>query len=146
VAVNSNWLLVTALLTTVYRFITSVTDISIIVVNYNTKEHLLKCIASASQQGKDVNCRVIVVDNGSSDGSLEAVRQQYLEVIIIRNEQNQGFARAVNQGLKTADNCDYHLILNSDARLADDYLKNASRVRHGYRTAPEPGRLPAKLL
>jgi len=125
VAVNSNWLLVTALLTTVYRFITSVTDISIIVVNYNTKEHLLKCIASASQQGKDVNCRVIVVDNGSSDGSLEAVRQQYLEVIIVRNEQNQGFARAVNQGLKTADNCDYHLILNSDARLADDYLKKA---------------------
>ncbi|MEK7309702.1 MAG: glycosyltransferase family 2 protein [Planctomycetota bacterium] len=101
-------------------------DVSIIIVNYNTKEHLLKCIASSLQQGKDINCRVIVIDNGSSDGSAEAVKQLYPNVNLIHNEQNYGFARAVNQGLKSADKSDYHLILNSDARLADNYLKKAS--------------------
>jgi len=102
-----------------------VADVCIIIVNYNTKEHLLKCIASALQQGKDVNCRVIVVDNGSSDNSVEAVKQLHPNVTIIRNEQNHGFARAVNQGLKSADKNDFHLILNSDATLADNYLEKA---------------------
>jgi len=102
-----------------------VADVSIIIVNYNTKEHLLKCIASALQQGKDVNCRIILVDNGSSDNSVEAVKQLHPNVTIIRNEQNYGFARAVNQGLKYNGKSDYHLILNSDAQLADNYLKKA---------------------
>ena len=98
-------------------------NVSIIIVNYNTREHLLKCLAAALHPDKDATCRVIIIDNGSSDGSVEAARQQHPDIDIIRNEQNQGFARAVNQGLKAADKCDYHLILNSDARLSDDYLK-----------------------
>lgn len=100
-------------------------DVSIIIVNYNTRDHLLKCIASTLQQGKDTNCHVIVIDNGSSDGSADAVKQLHPDVTLIRNEQNHGFARAVNQGLKSADKNDYHLILNSDATLADNYLKKA---------------------
>lgn len=93
-------------------------DVSVIIVNYNTKELLLNSINSVIRQ----NCWIIVIDNGSSDGSAEAVRQQYPEVQLIRNEQNQGFARAVNQGLQLPGRKDYHLILNSDATLTADYI------------------------
>ena len=69
--------------------------------------------------------RIVVIDNGSSDGSADAVQQAYREINLIRNGQNYGFARAVNQGLDSAKDSRYHLILNSDAVLSTDYLKKA---------------------
>ncbi|MBI5778687.1 MAG: glycosyltransferase family 2 protein [Planctomycetes bacterium] len=97
--------------------------VSIIIVNYNTREHLLKCIGAALSQAREMDGRMVVIDNGSSDGSADAVQQAYRDVILIRNKQNYGFAKAVNQGLSSAKDSQYHLILNSDAVLGTDYLK-----------------------
>jgi hypothetical protein len=100
-----------------------VTDVSIIIVNYNTKEHLLKCIESTLRQIKEISYVVFVIDNGSTDGSADEVQRLYPSINLIRNERNNGFARAVNQGLKMALDSQYHLILNSDVVLSDNYLK-----------------------
>lgn len=98
-------------------------DISIIIVNYNTREHLLKCLEAVSRQDKGLSCQVLVVDNGSTDGSADALRKSYPSAAIIRNEHNEGFARAVNQGLKQSADARYCLILNPDAVISDNYLK-----------------------
>lgn len=101
------------------------TDVSVIVVNYNTREHLLRCLESVFRQARDAHrVQVFVVDNGSTDGSAGAVRQSFPSVNLICNEQNTGFAYAVNQGLRQTAQCQYHLILNTDAVLSDNYLKN----------------------
>lgn len=98
-------------------------DVSIIIVNYNTKEHLLKCLESVFRQSKESNYGIFVIDNGSTDGSADEVRRLYPSINLIRNERNNGFAKAVNQGLKIAVDSRYHLVLNSDAILSDEYLK-----------------------
>lgn len=98
-------------------------DVSIIIVNYNTKEHLLKCLESVFRQSKENNYGVFVIDNGSTDGSADEVQRLYPSVNLIRNERNNGFAKAVNQGLKIAVDSYCHLVLNSDAILSDEYLK-----------------------
>lgn len=98
-------------------------DVSIIIVNYNTKEHLLKCLESAFRQSKENKYGIFVIDNGSTDGSAGEVQRLYPSVNLIRNERNNGFAKAVNQGLKIAVDSRYHLFLNSDVILFDEYLK-----------------------
>ncbi|MEW6026515.1 MAG: glycosyltransferase family 2 protein [Planctomycetota bacterium] len=98
-------------------------DVSIIIVNYNTREHLLRCIGTVLEQTKRMECRIVVIDNGSSDNSAEAVRQAFPAITILCNKQNYGFAKAVNQGLRAVQDNRYHLILNSDAALNDGYLE-----------------------
>ena len=108
------------------------TDVSVIIVNYNTREHLLKCLESVQLQDKKISGNIYIIDNGSADGSVEAVKQRYPAINIIRNEHNTGFAHAVNQGLKQAAKHKYHLIVNTDVVLADDYLKKLSDFMDSY--------------
>jgi GT2 family glycosyltransferase len=91
-------------------------DVSIIIVNWNTREDLLCCLASVGEEVRGVTGEVIVVDNGSGDGSAEAVRRAHPQVIVIENEGNLGFARATNQGLRRMKGR-YALLLNPDTRL-----------------------------
>ena len=76
-------------------------DLSIIILNYNVRELLLKCLESVFRN-KSQNWQVIVVDNASSDGSVEAVKKEYSEVELVENKSNLGFAAGNNEGVKLA--------------------------------------------
>lgn len=93
-------------------------DITIIIVSWNTKRITCDCLRSIYQQSKDVGFEVIVVDNNSSDGSPEAVESQFPDVMLIRNRENLGFAKANNIGMKAASGR-YLYLINSDVVVLD---------------------------
>lgn len=100
-------------------------ELSVIIVNYKTQELTLNCIDSVIKSNtKGLVYEIIVVDNASEDGSLEAIEKQFPEVKIIRNHENQGFAKANNLGIKAAKG-DYILLLNSDTIVEQNTLKGA---------------------
>ncbi len=110
-------------------------DLSIIIVNFNTKELLAACLASIVRAVHPKNgLEVIVVDNASKDGSGEMVARQFKEVTLIKNNKNLGFARANNQGAKKATG-KHLLFLNSDTVIKRyslvkplKFLKNHPKV------------------
>jgi GT2 family glycosyltransferase len=102
--------------------------ITIVIVNWNSGSLLVDCLSSIAEFGGTEVEKVIVVDNGSTDGSLvgvDALGVRPLEVI--RNLENQGFARACNAGARAASS-EFLLFLNPDARLMRDTLVNARRA------------------
>ncbi len=101
--------------------------VSVIIVSYNTKTLLINCLKSLFISLRkftgEGGCEVIVVDNGSSDNSLDEVKKYYPEVRLIINSDNLGFARANNQGIKIARG-EYILLLNSDTEVDYNTLYN----------------------
>jgi N-acetylglucosaminyl-diphospho-decaprenol L-rhamnosyltransferase len=91
-------------------------DLSIVVVNWNTRALLAQCLDSLFAYPPDCAFEVWLVDNGSSDGSVEMVRDHYPQVHVLVNAQNLGFARANNQAIR-ASTGRYVLLLNSDAAV-----------------------------
>ena len=77
-------------------------DVSIIIVNWNGKDLMARCLDAIRATIKQVSYEVIVIDNNSSDGSPHFIKQAYPEVILIENEDNTGFAGANNQGMAIA--------------------------------------------
>lgn len=97
-------------------------DVSIIIVNWNTRDILQDCLKSIYEQTRDIDFEVIVIDNASSDGSAEMVKAEFPPVILIENTKNRGFAAANNQGVKIARGR-YVLLLNSDTVVFDGASK-----------------------
>jgi GT2 family glycosyltransferase len=95
---------------------TAVPDLSVVVVNRNTRELLTECLASIRELGGPVRLETIVVDNGSTDGSVERVRDEFPEVRLITNPENTGYAFPNNQGIAESRGR-YLLLLNSDTVL-----------------------------
>lgn len=91
----------------------NVTDLSIVLVGWNNKAYLDPCLASLYESGLKCTFDVIVVDNGSTDGSQEMLREKYPQVGIIQNDSNVGLGKASNQGIE-ATNGRYILLLNND--------------------------------
>ena len=87
-------------------------EVSVIVVNWNTRDILRDCLASILAQTR-ASHEVIVIDNASSDRSVEMVRDKFPDVRLIANTENRGFASANNQGLEIAQG-KYVLLLNPD--------------------------------
>ena len=96
-------------------------DVSIIIVNYNVKDYLLQCLRSLEQIDLSVTREVIVVDNNSSDGSVQDLRQQFPSVRWIALSENIGYGRANNVGLEHAAGR-YTLFLNPDTIVGRDVL------------------------
>ena len=97
-------------------------DLSIIIISYNTKDLLLSCVSSIKKNTKKVSYEIIVVDNASSDGSVEVLKRLGgPEVKVVLNKENFGFAKANNQGIKIAKGR-YILLLNSDTGVEDNIL------------------------
>ena len=114
-------------------------DVSIIIVNYNTKELIKNCINSIYKYTKDVDFEIIVSDNGSVDGSVEMIKSEFPNVILIENNANLGFGAANNRGLKIAKG-KYIFYLNSDTVL----LNNAVKYFFDYwETSPEKNEIGA---
>jgi len=87
--------------------------LTIVIVNWNVKEDLINCLRSIEENRPCTFFEVVVVDNASSDGSIEAVKSRFPDVTIITNEQNRGFAVASNQGIEVSQG-EYILFLNPD--------------------------------
>ena len=96
--------------------------VSIVIVNWNVKELLLGCIESIVRTAEDIPYEIIVVDNGSSDGSAEAVARLYPDVKLIRNLRNEGFARANNEAARRAQG-KYICFLNPDTVVKPNALR-----------------------
>ncbi len=92
------------------------TELSIIIVNWNTKDLLIQCLRFLSQTTQRFITEVFVVDNGSMQGRVAVVRERFPIVCLIENEKNLGFAKAVNQGLQKASGR-YALLLNPDTQV-----------------------------
>ncbi len=101
-------------------------DISIVIVNWNTRALLLDCLASVYAMVRDVSFEVFLVDNASSDGSVEAVRAHYPQVSVIQNEKNLGFAAANNKALRVMQGR-YALLLNTDAIVTEGAIARLFR-------------------
>ena len=89
---------------------------SVIVVSWNTRDHLAACLATIGPAADGLSLETCVVDNGSADGSADLVAMRCPEARLVRNHENRGFAAAVNQGL-AATTARHALLLNPDARL-----------------------------
>ena len=96
-------------------------SVSVIILNFNGRQHLEACFQSLLDQQYAGPIEIIMVDNGSSDGSVELVRARFPQLRLIVNEQNTGFSPAVNQAARQAQG-DYLALLNNDARAASDWI------------------------
>ena len=121
--------------------------VDVIIVNYNTRDRTLECIGSVLEQHLPGH-RVILVDNGSTDGSVKAIAKAYPEVLLVDVGENVGFARGVNRGVR-AGNGEFVLLLNPDATAFPGSLEAllsfaAAHPEHGVyggRTVREDGSL-----
>ncbi|GAB6194005.1 glycosyltransferase family 2 protein [Desulfocastanea catecholica] len=94
-------------------------DISIVIVSWNAKDYLQKCIDSIYKENKKCDIEVIVVDNASTDGSQDMVRTRFPQVQLICNNDNLGFAKANNIGIKQSSG-KYLSLINSDVEILSD--------------------------
>jgi GT2 family glycosyltransferase len=101
-------------------------DVSIIIVNWNTKGLLRDCLSSVCENAGEIDYEIIVIDNASTDGSAEMVKNDFRQVILIENSENRGFAAANNQGMAVAKGR-YVLLLNSDTVVLDNSIANTVR-------------------
>lgn len=131
-------------------------DLSIVVPTHDTRELTLRCLASAASLA-DAGAQLVLVDDGSRDGTAEAARAADARVEVLRNETAQGFSRAANRGLAAARGR-LLLLLNSDTELdasiaaaleafaADERLGAAGASLFGPDGAPQwsGGRMPTR--
>ncbi len=99
--------------------------ISIVIPNYNGEIYLRDCLESVRRQ-EGADPVVIVVDNGSTDGSVALLEKEYPEVRLIRFDTNTGFCGAVNAGIKASDGMDYVILLNNDTVIDPHFTRALS--------------------
>lgn len=101
----------------------------IIVLNWNGMEHLQSCLSSLFRLNYE-NYRVVLVDNGSTDGSVPFVETTFPDVELIRNKRNVGFCRGNNRGMRLAIECGarYVTLLNNDTEVDPEWLTELVRV------------------
>jgi GT2 family glycosyltransferase len=97
-------------------------ELNVIIVSWNSKELLKGCLDSLKSSADDELCDVIVVDNGSADGSAELVKDSFKWVKLIETGDNLGFAKANNLALKESES-KYNLLLNSDTIVNKKAIK-----------------------
>jgi len=117
-------------------------DVSIVIVNWNTRQLLLDCLASIPVGVGELTHEIFLVDNASSDGSVAAVRQRYPQVIVIENERNLGFAAANNRAFRQMRG-DFALLLNTDTVLTAGAI---ARLQGFMASHPEAGMACGQLL
>ena len=96
--------------------------LSVIIVNYNVKYHLEQCIRSVQKASEGLSADIWVVDNASSDGSMDYLQPLFPDIHFISNTENVGYSRANNQAIRESKG-EYVLLLNPDTIVAEDTLK-----------------------
>lgn len=109
-------------------------ELSIIIVSWQVKELLKKCLKSIERFAGDLDYEILVVDNASIDGTTTMVKKEFPQIKLIANSKNLGFAAANNQALKIAQG-NYLLLLNPDTEILPgslqkslDFLKTKSKA------------------
>ncbi len=123
-------------------------DVAIVIVSYNSEEHIGACLESVFSQRKAVNQQVIVVDNHSRDGTVEFIRRNFPEVELLVPGENLGFAKGVNLGVRHSS-AEFVLLLNPDTILLENAVdvivefarKNPGHGLYGGRTLTPDGEL-----
>jgi GT2 family glycosyltransferase len=92
--------------------------LSILMVNWNTREMTLECLRSLYAETHETDFEVVMIDNDSADGSADAIAAEFPQVRLIRESANHGFARATNMAAEMADGR-YLLLLNTDTVVLD---------------------------
>jgi len=116
--------------------------IAVVIVNWNAGDLLRRCLESVAAQERRPD-RVVVVDNASSDGSLEAALRLHPRVEAIRLESNTGFAAANNLALRACDDCDLVALLNPDAFAAPSWLARLAETAERH---PEHASFASRIL
>ncbi|HDZ10795.1 MAG TPA: glycosyltransferase, partial [Bacteroidetes bacterium] len=116
--------------------------ISIIIVNFNVRDFLAQTLRSVKKATRSISSQIIVVDNHSSDGSSEIVEKNFPGVVLLKNTENIGFARANNQALKIARG-KYLVLLNPDTIVQEDTFETLIRF---FDTHPEAGMAGCRIL
>jgi len=114
---------------------------SVHIVTYNSEDCIENCLRSVYDQTYPID-KVIVIDNNSSDRTVELIRAAYSDVEVIVNNENLGFAAGHNQALRRS-NCDAYLILNPDVIMHPDYLR---LLMHHLINQPDTGSFTGLLL
>lgn len=117
-------------------------DLSVIIVSWNAKAFLIKCLQSVMQETAQYETEIIVVDNASTDGSVELVQERFPTVKLIRNDANLGFAKANNIGIKQSSG-KYICLINSDIEVLEDCF---SKMIAYMKQNPEVGILGPQIL
>ncbi len=99
-------------------------SVAVVVPNWNGRHLLPECLESLSRQ--TIPARVIVVDNGSEDGSADLVKSRHPDVVLVELEHNHGFAGGVNRGIQAAvaDGAEFVALFNNDARADEAWLEH----------------------
>lgn len=124
--------------------------LSVVIVNYNVKYFLQQCLMSVQQAaedlrlhyGEEAQTEIWVVDNNSTDGSVQMIRDTFPQVHLIANSDNPGFAKANNQALRQCSG-DYILLLNPDTLVQRDTFTTCIDF---YRQHPDCGGLSVKMV
>jgi GT2 family glycosyltransferase len=119
-----------------------VKDVAVIIVSYNTRDLLGRCLDRVAGAAGPFAVEVVVVDNASADGSADMVAERFPSVQLIRNRENRGFAAGCNQGIE-ATSSEFVLLLNSDAFIDRDALEGMISFM---REVPEAGVCGACLI
>ena len=117
-------------------------DLSILIVNWNTRDFLEKCLRSIVEADQEILYELIVVDNDSSDGSAAMVRDCFPGVTLIANRDNLGFARGNNQAYRVSTGRNV-LLLNPDTEVRPGALKALVRFADDH---PDGGLVSARLV
>ena len=104
--------------------------VSIVIPNWDGKDYLKDCLDSLCEISYH-DYMVVVVDNGSSDGSVELLKSKYTDVVIIENKENLGFSAACNKGIEYSikNGFDYVLLLNNDTIVEKDFLSKMVYIK-----------------
>ena len=97
--------------------------LSVVIVSYNVRSYLEQCLQSVQRALEGIEGEVFVVDNHSTDDSVEVVKRDYAWVKLMENQENQGFARANNRAIRQAQG-EYVLLLNPDTIVEESTLRN----------------------
>jgi len=98
-----------------------VTDLSVVVVDYNAGEYLQACLRSVLEHAGGAELQIVVVDNASTDGSARSAKEAFPQVALVETGENRGFAAGVNVGIR-ATTAPYVLVLNPDAEIWEGTL------------------------
>ncbi|MEM7514107.1 MAG: glycosyltransferase family 2 protein, partial [Bacteroidota bacterium] len=118
-------------------------DLSVIIVNYNVRYFLEQCLLSALEAANKLKAEIIVVDNNSTDGSQQMLREKFADTItLIENTDNPGFSKANNQGIHIAKG-KYVLLLNPDTVVSEDTFRKCFDYMEAH---PKTGGLGVKMI
>jgi GT2 family glycosyltransferase len=117
-------------------------ELSVVIVNYNVRHFLEQCLFSVQKAAAGLPAEIIVIDNNSSDNSIAWLQPRFPSVVFLANNENLGFAKACNQGIKLAKG-KYILFLNPDTILPEDCFQKCIAF---FGSHPDAGALGIKML